>query len=84
MVCSTYDVVETRAKKKIQPSDIEACIFQNARAKVNALEIVHVLFNAQQIGFREQIKTPFLNESEGKLQRRGDIVQRFKNICSRH
>ena len=32
--------------KKIQPSDIEACIFQNARAKVNALEIVHVLFNA--------------------------------------
>ena len=32
--------------KKIQPSDIRACIFQNARAKVNALEIVHVLFNA--------------------------------------
>ena len=44
-VCGRYDVVETRAKK-IQPSDIEACIFQNARAKVNALEIVHVLFNA--------------------------------------
>ena len=33
-------------QKKIQPSDIEACIFQNARAKVNALEIVHVLFKA--------------------------------------